>query len=95
MAKQPRTVVFENPSKTHTTPEGQIVRSNYTRNGKFPSRKKEMPQAKTVGQMIEILSQLPKGLPLEMNDCAVRPVWYNVGSTSEALTFEEGKEIES
>lgn len=95
MAKSPRTVVWEDPDKKTVDDNKRVIRSQYTRNGKFPKRNKDMPQARTVGQLMEILAQLPKGLPLRHEaDHAVQPVWYNVGLSDEHLAFDEGKEIE-
>lgn len=64
---------------------GKTIRSKYTKDGSFPKRGRVLPVPRTVGAMKELLAQLPDKLPIGKR----RPVWFNVGSFDEHLSFEE------
>ncbi len=73
-----------------------VNRSRYTRSGKYA---KKLPSVRTVGELIQVLQQLPKTLPVlsdaGMDPAGVLPVWYNVGQPNEHVAFTDGKEIKS
>jgi hypothetical protein len=65
------------------------VRSRYRDDDLVPASNK-MPEAKTVGELIELLSQLPKELPIDQwFGRGATVVWFNYGLADEGAKIED------
>lgn len=73
--------------------KGKRIASNFTPNGEFPKRGKNLPTITTAKELKEFAAQLPDDLPIEGGfGSALLPVWYNIGDHTEHLEFDEAED---
>lgn len=84
--------------KPHKSASGRKIGSLITPDGSYA---KNIPVVRNVGELIDLLQQLPRSLPLNLcgdpddaedsKNNGYKPVWYSVGGYSETLNLEENE----
>lgn len=54
----------------------------------YGGHQKNMEPVRTVGELADLLANLPNDLPLAAYDDGYKPVWFNVGQSTEHLSLE-------